>query len=61
MQLWSAAAACLVSIALSVLFAVTYRRDKKKRYLALTAATAALALLALVYSALTLILVGGIE
>jgi ABC-type proline/glycine betaine transport system permease subunit len=61
MQLWAAVTASLISIILSVSFMVAYRRDKKKRYFVFAVAAAVLALLTLAYSALTLILIGGID
>jgi len=61
MQLWIAVIICLAGFGLTAGFIRAYRRNKKKRFLALTATAALIALLMLAYAALTLILVGGID
>ena len=61
MELWAAAAARLVSIGLTAVFGLAYRRGKKKRFLVLAIAMALIMLEATFYAGLTLILIGGID
>lgn len=61
MQLWIAAIICLAGVGLVTAFIWACRRDKKKRFLAIAVIMALFTLAAILYAALTLILVGGID
>ena len=61
MQLWAAAALLIVFAGAAVVFIILYGKSKEARFIVLTVIVSLLALAMLAYSALTLILIGGIK
>ena len=60
MQLWVAVVLFITSVVVAVLFIKLYGKSKKARYVVLTVIVFLLAFALLIYSCLTLILLGGV-